>query len=155
MKNFTTYLFVMFMAMFWVFRIIVAFCYNLGVDFVTVPLDLNLEIVLLFLAFICMILIVKRSMLGAIIYLIGYGLYFGTSLYNVLTGVTSAVGINYYTEILFSVIGLILPISILLDMILDRNRRANPKDQKTDWFYKGKQYDRQFDKRADRNEYKF
>ena len=39
MKNVTTYLFVMLMAMFWIFRIIVAFCYNLGVDFITEPID--------------------------------------------------------------------------------------------------------------------
>ena len=51
MKNFTTYLFVIFMAMFWIFRIIVAFCYNLGVDFVTTPIDFNFEIVLLLLHF--------------------------------------------------------------------------------------------------------
>ncbi len=155
MKNFTTYLFVMFMAMFWVFRIIVAFCYNIGVEFITVPLDLNLEITLLFLAFICMILIIKRSMLGAIIYFIGYGLYFGTILYNTVTGVTVVSGVYFYTEILFALIGIILPMAILIDMLLDRNRKANPTDKKTDWFYKGKEYDRQFDERADRNEYKF
>ena len=64
MKNFTTYLFVMLMAMFWIFRIMVAFFYNLGIDFITVPIDLSFEIVLLFLTFISMILIVKRSLLG-------------------------------------------------------------------------------------------
>ena len=31
----------------------------------------------------------------------------------------------------------------------------NPKDKKTDWFYKNEQFDRKFDERADRNEYKF
>ena len=49
MKNLTTYLFVMFMIMFWVFRIIVAVCFNLGVDFVSTPMDLNFEVILLFL----------------------------------------------------------------------------------------------------------
>lgn len=66
----TTYLFVMFMGMFWVFRIIVAFCYNLGIDFPVMPIDLTYEIVLLFLTLVAMVLVVKRSMFGAIIYLV-------------------------------------------------------------------------------------
>ncbi len=70
MKSLTTYLYVTFMGMFWIFRIIVAFCYNLGIDFVTAPIDLNFEIVLLFLTFVAMILVVKRNIFGAIIYLI-------------------------------------------------------------------------------------
>ena len=61
MKNLTTYLFVIFMAMFWVFRIVVSFCYSLGVNFITVPMDLNFEIILLFLTFFSMILLIKRK----------------------------------------------------------------------------------------------
>ena len=49
MKNLTTYLFVMFMIMFWVFRIIVAVCFNLGINFIVTPMDLNFEVILLFL----------------------------------------------------------------------------------------------------------
>lgn len=70
MKKMTTYLFVIFMGMFWVFRIIVAFCYNLGINFPVMPIDLTYEIVLLFLTLVAMVLVVKRSMFGAIIYLI-------------------------------------------------------------------------------------
>ena len=155
MKNLTTYLFVMFMAMFWIFRIIVAFCYTIGVNFVTVPMDINYEIVLLFLTFVCMMLVVKRSMLGAILYLIGNGLYFGINLLNILTNYTGTLSLNTAIDLIISAIAIILPVAILIDMILDRNRKANPKDKKTDWFYKGKEYDRKFDERADRNEYKF
>ena len=70
MKNLTTYLFVIFMAMFWIFRMIVALLYNLGIDFITVPKDLNYEIILLFLTLISMVLIIKRSLFGGVIYLI-------------------------------------------------------------------------------------
>jgi len=154
MKNLTTYLFVIFMAMFWIFRIIVAFCYNLGIDFITKPMDLNFEIVLLFLTFIAMILVIKRSMLGGIIYLIGYGLYFGTSIFNVITSMGSSADIMIYTDILFSGIGILLPILVLFDLILDKNRKAHPKDKKTDWFYKNKEYDRNLDERADKNQYR-
>lgn len=155
MKNLSTYLFVMFMAMFWVFRIIVALLSEIGVDFITQPMDINFEIVLLFLTFIAMILVIKRNMLGGIIYLIGYGLYFGTILLNLIPTITNGATMNDYANLLFAVIGIVLPLLVLFDLLLDKNRKAHPVDKKTDWFYKNKDYDRQFDERADRNEYKF
>lgn len=151
MKNLTTYLFVIFMVMFWIFRIIVAFCYNLGIDFITIPTDLTFEIILLFLTFLSLILVIKRSILGGIIYLIGNGLYFGTSIFN---AITSEAPINY-TDLVFSALGILLPILVLFDLLLDQNRKAHPVDKKTDWFYKNKDFDRKYDERADRNQYKF
>lgn len=150
MKNLTTYLFVIFMAMFWIFRIVVSFCYNLGIEFVTVPYDLNFEIILLFLTFVAMILVIKRSILGGIIYLIGNGIYFGNGLYQIFTSNS----VNYIDAII-AFIGIALPLLVLFDLLLDKNRKDHPVDKKTDWFYKNKDYDRKFDERADRNEYKF
>lgn len=155
MKNFTTYLFVMLVAMFWVFRIIVAFCYNMGIDFITVPTDLTFEIVLLFLTFASMILVVKRSILGGIIYLIGNGLYFGTSIFNSLIGAINGNANVNYIDMMFALIGILLPILVLFDLLLDKNRKEHPVDKKTDWFYKNKDFDREYDERADRNQYKF
>ena len=155
MKNLTTYLFVMFMAMFWVFRIVVAFCYNLGIEFITKPMDLNFEIVLLFLTLISMILVIKRSVLGGIIYLIGNGLYFGTIIYNLIPIINSGATIQNYMNLMFAAIGIAIPLFVLFDLLLDKNRKVHPVDKKTDWFYKNKEYDRKFDERADRNEYKF
>ena len=72
MRNLSTGLLVMFMAMFWVFRIIVAFTYELGIDFGGItPLNTNLEIILLFVTLLCMVLVVKRKIIGALIYLLG------------------------------------------------------------------------------------
>lgn len=155
MKNLTSYLFVMFMVMFWVFRIVVAFCYNLGIDFIVKPTDLTFEIILLFLTFISIILIIKRSVLGAMIYLVGNGLYFGTEIFNILTRLGEGGTITDYSNLAFSALGVVLPLLILFDLLLDKNRKAHPIDKKTDWFYKNKEYDRKFDERADRNEYKF
>ena len=152
MKNLTTYLFVMFMIMFWVFRIIVAVCFNLGIDFIVTPMDLNFEVILLFLTFISVILVIKRSVLGGIIYLIGNGLYFGATIFNSITSQTE--GTLDYMNLFISFIGILLPILVLFDLLLDRNRKVHPVDKKTDWFYKNKDYDRKFDERADRNEYK-
>lgn len=154
MKNFTTYLFVIFMAMFWVFRIIVAFCYNLGIDFVTVPIDFNFEIVLLFITFFAMILVVKRSMLGGLIYLVSYGLYFGYYIYSIITNMGEIATMQNYMDLIFSALGIILPLLVLFDLILDRNRKEHPKDKKTDWFYQNEEYDRKMDERADKNQYR-
>lgn len=153
MKNLTTYLFVMLMAMFWIFRIIVAFCYNLGVDFITQPIDLNFEIVLLFLTFIAMILVVKRSMLGGLIYLAGHGLYYGYYIFTLLTE-NQTMSAQNYIDLIFAAMGIILPLLIVFDTLLDKNRKAHPTDKKTDWFYKNKDYDREMDERADKNQYR-
>ena len=161
MKNFSTWMLVMFMAMFWVFRIIVAFMYELGSDFGgIIPFNQTMEIILLFVVLVCMILIVKRKMIGALIYLLAYGMYFGT---NFLTGISTIATANadvtlsemgLYLNTFISLIGIVIPVAILLDLLADKNRKANPKDKKTDWFYKNEQYDRELDERADKNNYR-
>ncbi len=154
MKNLTTYLFVIFMIMFWIFRIIVAFCYNLGIDFITQPTDFNFEIVLLFLTFVAIILVIKRSTLGGLIYLVSYGLYFGTSIFNIVANMGQGININIYMDLVFDFIGIALPLAVLFDLLLDKNRKAHPVDKKTDWFYKNKDFDRKLDERADKNQYR-
>ena len=53
-----------------------------------------------------------------------------------------------------SLIGVILPIAVLFDLKIDKNRKANPVDKKTDWYYKDEKYDREMDERADKNNYR-
>ncbi|MBR3163450.1 MAG: hypothetical protein IKF17_05075 [Clostridia bacterium] len=156
MKNFSTILLAMFVAMFWVFRMIVALTAQLGIDFAGVtPFDMNTEVILLFVVLLCLIFIVKRKMIGALIYLISYGLYFGTFLINNLTSIISGgLGLENALNAFVSIIGIALPIAVLLDLLLDKNRKAHPVDKKTDWFYKNEQYDRQLDERADKNNYR-
>ena len=56
MKNFSTWMLVMFMAMFWVFRIAVAVTYELGANFGGIePFNQTLEIILLFVVLVCML----------------------------------------------------------------------------------------------------
>ena len=158
MKNFSTWLLVMFAVMFWGFRVIVAVMAQLSQDFGgIVPLNLTLEIILLFVALVSFILIVKRKMLGALIYLLTYGIYFGTDLFNRLTIIieaTDEVAPENMMNAVFAFIGIILPIAILLDLLADKNRKANPKDKKTDWFFKNEKFDRKLDERADKNNYR-
>ena len=157
MKNFSTWLLVCFMVMYWVFRMIIALMAQLHQDFFITPFNETMEIVLLFVVLLCLILIVKRKMIGAIIYLVSYGIYFGADVVAKFSAVledASQLGLNEYTAFMISLIGIILPLAVLLDLLADKNRKAHPKDKKTDWFYKNKDYDRKLDERADKNNYR-
>ena len=157
MKNLSTWLLVMFMGMFWLFRMIVALTYELGIDFGGImPLNMNLEIALLFVALLCMVLVVKRKIVGALIYLLAYGMYFGVDLYNnvmlILEG--QELFVMQYLNTFISLIGMVIPVAVLFDLLADKNRKAHPVDKKTDWFYKNENYDRKLDERADKNNYR-
>ena len=159
MKNFSTIILVMFVAMFWVFRMIVAFMYEIGQDFGgIIPYNQQMEIILLFVVLLCMILIVKRKMIGALIYLVAYGIYFGTGLVSSFGAMANPgeglIDVTIYLNGFISLVGIVLPIAVLLDLLLDKNRKAHPKDKKTDWFYKNEAYDRKLDERADKNNYR-
>ena len=135
MKNFSTWLLVMFMVMFWIFRVAVAFMAELAIEFPFTPLNQQMEVALLFVTLLCMVLIVKRKIVGALIYLLGYGMYFGVDLINninVIIGAEQTLSLDVYTNTFMSLIGMIIPIAILLDLLLDKNRKNNPKDKKTD-----------------------
>ena len=157
MRNFSTWLLVMFMVMFWIFRIIVAVTTEFGIDFAGITaLNMNLEVILLFVVLLCLVLIVKRKIVGALIYLLAYGMYFGVDLYNnalvMMSGDTLPLSATLSAFI--SLIGMIIPIAILFDLLADKNRKAHPVDKKTDWFYKNEQFDRKMDDRADKNNYR-
>jgi len=147
---------VMLAVAFWIFRVIVAVTASMAFEFMATPMDLNVEIVLLFVTLISFILIIKRKVLGAILYLATYGLYFGVDLFNnvLLLAEGATLTLTQYTNLFFSLVGMVLPIAALFDMLLDKNRLNHPKDKKTDWFYTNKDYDRQLDERADKNNYR-
>ena len=157
MKNFSTWMLVMFMAMFWVFRVIVAVTYEMNIDFGGIqPINQTMEIILLFVVLICMLFIVKRKMIGALVYLLAYGMYFGTDLIIGLTNLFTSgeVGLGIYLNTFISLIGIIIPVAVLFDLLLDKGRKANPHDKKTDWFYANEKFDRDMDERADKNNYR-
>lgn len=158
MKNFSTWMLVIFMIMFWVFRIIVAVSAQMNLDFGIVPLNEQMEIILLFVTLACIVLVAKRKMIGALIYVLGYGMYFGVDLMNNVTKMLeqgeSPLDITVYTGTFVSLLAMILAVAVLIDMLADKARKANPKDKKTDWFYKNEDYDRKLDERADKNNYR-
>lgn len=159
MKKFSTWMLVMFIVMFWLFRVMIALSTELGWDMGALKaLNPQMEIILLFVVLVCLILIIKRKMIGALIYLSAYGLYFGADIVFCMKAISSELGngidMNLYLNLLVSLIGIILPIATLLDLIMDKARKSNPKDKKTDWFYDNEQFDRKLDDRADKNNYK-
>ena len=91
MKNFSTWILVMFMVMFWILRIIVAISAQFNWDIAgMVPLNQQMEIILLFVVLICLILVVKRKLVGGLIYLLAYGIYFGVDVANNIQTIVEA-----------------------------------------------------------------
>ena len=150
MKKFSTWLIVMFMVMYWIFRVVIAFTDSLNIDIGITPMDASAEVILLFISLVSIVLIANRKMLGGVIYLLTYGTYFGIDIYNSLLEGTSIA----YGNAFFSLIGIILPIAAIFDLLFDKAAKGNPKNDKTDWFYKNKDYDREMDERADKNNYR-
>lgn len=161
MVNFSTWLLAIFMVMFWLFRAIVALCTQFSVDFLgLVAYNLNWEIIIAFATLICIILIVKRKLVGALLYLMFYGVYFGEHFITNIIELTqgTAITTNFAMNLLADVGALLLALFVLLDMLVDKGRKANPIDRKTDWYFKNKKYDEELkarDQREDNNEYKF
>ena len=90
-----------------------------------------------------------------------YVVYFGEHLFSNIVPVmqgqvalTSSVSMN----LLCDIVAIVLALFVLMDMLVDKGRKANPVDKKTDWYFKNEKYDKELeerDKREDKNEYKF
>lgn len=153
MRTFANWMVAMFMIMYWGFRVVVAYQAANYADFFVKPINLTVEIILLFVTVVCIILVFKRKLIGGIIYFLSYLAYFGTDLFKAIMPVFSGEDVSVdYMSAFTSFLAIVLAFAVLLDLAVDKGRK--PKDKKTDWFYTNKEYDRQFDDRADRNNYK-
>lgn len=162
MANFSTILISIFMVMFWLFRAIIAVCTQYSIDILgIVAYDLNLEIIIAFVTLICILLIIKRKLVGALAYALIYGLYFGEHLFTNLipllqnqVPLTVDLSMNLFCDF----VAILLAIFALFDMLVDKSRKVNPIDKRTDWYFKNKKYEEELkarDQREDKNEYKF
>ena len=162
MASFSTWLITIFMVMFWIFRAIVALCTQFSIDLLGIQAyDLNHEIIIAFVTVLCVILVVKRKLIGALLYLLLYGTYFGEHFFTNLVALfenklpfTTSVTMNLFCDF----IAIVLVFFVLFDMLIDKQRKANPVDKKTDWYFKNKKYDEELnarDKREDTNHYKY
>ena len=156
MTSVFSYLITMFGGMFWLLRVVVALTYSLEISFPIVPINFTTEIVLLFLAIVCMIFIIKRNIFGALVYFAAYGLYFGNDLYNGIMNIINGQELGTESLSIFvSFIGVVIPFLTVIDIFLNKERKGSTKDNKTDWFYNNEEYTRKLDERADKNQYKF
>ena len=158
MKSLSSWLLVMFMGMFWIFRIVVAFQAQYEKDFGGfITFNLTVEVILLFLVIVCMALVLRRNIIGGIIYLGAYGYYFGgyivtNSLSALINGETLSISVLQNTMV--AAVGLLIALFVFFDLLIARVRRRDPKDKKTDWYFQNDKYDRKYDERADKNEYR-
>lgn len=155
-----SYLITIFGVVFWFFRAIVCFMVSNGSDLTIQPYNLSLEIILLFVTVPCFILIFKRNLIGATIYFGAYGAYFGTAIYELIsstdgiTSLTDTVGVNDMTNLFCYAFGILIPFLTFMDILLNQNRNRFNGDKKTDWYYKDEKYTREYDERADKNQYR-
>lgn len=155
MQKFSTWMILSLAVVFWILRVIATYATGMGFDFIIKPIDLTTEIILLFTALVCFVLIAKRNFLGIALYLVSYWGYFGVTIWQALNPVQNSTSGNVdYINLLFAFFGVILPVVALFDWLFDKNKQAHPVDKKTDWFYKNEQYDIKKDERADTNNYK-
>lgn len=156
MTSMFSLLITMFGGMFWLLRVVVAITYSMSIDFPITPLNFTTEIILLFVTLICMVFIVKRNIIGALVYFVVYGLYFGTDLYNNVTNIINGQAIVAdYLSLFISFLGVLIPFLIVMDIFLNKEGKGSTKDKKTDWFYTNEEYTRKLDERSDKNQYKF
>ena len=158
MKSFSSWLLVMFMGMFWIFRLIVAFQAQYEQDFGGfIAFNNTIEVVLLFVVILCIILFLRRNIIGGILYLVSYGYYFGGYiLKNAIPKLTSgeAMSVSVMQNSFVSLVGIVIAFCVCFDLVVNKIWKRNPKDKKTDWFFDNEQYDRKYDERADKNQYR-
>lgn len=159
--SFGTLLIVMFMVMFWIFRAIVAVCTQFSIELVgIISYNLTTEIIISFITFICILLVVKRSIIGGLAYFLIYGMYYGQHLFTSIVSLANGgtLSMELSANLVCDLIAVLLAFFCLFDILLDKNRKANPKDKKTDWYFNNKDYDEELkkrDSREDKNEYKY
>lgn len=156
MKSIFSYLIVIIAVLYWIFRVVVSLMYSMSVEFICQPLNPTIEIAILFLTVPSIIFIIRRNIVVATLYFGMYAAYFGTILFNSLTTVsteTESLVFADTTSIVFSALGVIIPFLVWADVAIQKSR-FRPSDRNTDWYYENDKYNRKFDERADRNQYK-
>lgn len=153
MKNFSSYLIVMFMLLFWLFQVVGAVTATFDIDIGIPVININYQIPIIFASFVCILLVIKRNIIGAIGYLVIHGWYYGMHIYNSILN-SATMGLNDYIGAMISFIGVILPIVCIFELLFDKNKQKHGGDKKTDWYYATDEYDRKYDDRADKNNYR-
>ncbi len=158
---FSTILILIFMIMFWLFRAIVAVCTQYSIDIIGIfAYNLTLEISISFIIIICIVLVAKRKIIGALAYTLIYGMYFGEHFFNefikLINGET--LSIEMTSNLVCDLCAILLALFCLMDSIVLRVRNKDSKHKTTEWYFEKNEYDKELekrDKRDDKNQYKF
>lgn len=146
-----SYLVTILAVFYWLFRVIVELAFSLSIDFPVPPVDPTWEVVVLFATLPCLFLVVKRNLIGATLYVGMYVAFFGTRIADILS---KGVGGGNALELIVLIVGVLISAISFIDILLNRDRSVGMGNKKTDWFYSNKDFDREFDERADRNQYR-
>ena len=158
---FSTILILIFMIIFWLFRAIVAVCTQYSIDIIGIfAYNLTLEISISFIIIICIVLVAKRKIIGALAYTLIYGMYFGEHFFNefikLINGET--LSIEMTSNLVCDLCAILLALFCLMDSIVLRVRNKDSKHKTTEWYFEKNEYDKELekrDKRDDKNQYKF
>lgn len=155
MKTMSNYLIIMLSVMLFIFRLIVVFTTTMGIEFAVTSLNVNLEIGLLFVMLICIILISRNKLSGAVILTVSSTAYYGADILQKFTYISqNNISIDMAMELIISVICVIIPVFAFFIIAFAKEQEKRPVDKKTDFFYKNEAYDRKYDERADKNNYR-
>ena len=155
MRTMGNYLIIMFSVMLFIFRLIVVFTATLGIKFIVEPISVTYEMILLFIMLICIILMSKNKLSGAILFVIASLAYYGPSLLEQITYMSSnSISVETAMQLIISLICIIIPIFAFFIIAFAKEQEKRPVDKKTDFFYKNEAYDRELDERADKNNYR-
>ena len=153
-RTMSHYLIIMFMVMLLIFRFVVLFTTIIGIDFPIVVSNEGIEIAMIIVSLLCIILFTRTKLIGGIIYLLSSLFYYGPELIKTLPLAISGATMDLAIQTIALMIELVIPIFALFILIYDKKQELNPVDKKTDFFYKNEAYDRKYDDRADRNNYR-
>lgn len=141
--------------LFWIFRLVITILFTNGSSFPIQPINSGIEIALLFATIPCMVFVFRRNIIGAACYMAIYVSYFGTAIYNSVNNIAGDLNVYNTIDLVLAIVGVVIPVLTFLDILLNKHRKSIiSSTSKTDWYYKDDKYDRQFDERADKNQYK-
>ena len=148
-----SFLLLFFAIIFWIFRVVVCLMATMQLEFFTVPYNTTFEIIMLFVMVFCIVLIVKRNIVGPTVYLGMSFAYFGSSIYErIMAG--AGLDILANMDVILEFCGILIPLFMFFDILFNKNKMNFAEARKTEWYFGTDKYDRQYDERADRNQYK-
>ena len=155
MRTMSNYLIIMLTILLFIFRLVVVFTTTMGMEFMVKAINVDYEIALLFVMILSIILMSKNKLLGPVILVVASLAYYGPSLLSQITYMSSnTMSFDLAVEAVISMVCVIIPIFAFFIIAFAKEQEKRPVDKKTDFFYKNEAYDRKYDERADKNNYR-